>query len=288
MVKKNLYSLDQKALIEVKVPAHQNACLVISSPHSGRNYNPKFLSSSRLDCLAIRRSEDPYVDKIFRNVINMGIPAIYALFPRAFVDPNRGLRELDPKMFKGRIPNIDFSSRAAAGFGVIPRCVASGERIYSKPLPAIEATRRIDAHYKPYHNRLSSLIEKTLLKFGQCLLLDCHSMPSSTFGFKDINKSNKKDIILGNRFGKTCAPEILEAAKTILIDLGFSVAVNDPYAGAYIISHYGKPQNKVHALQLEINRELYLNEKTFTPLPALDTVSTKMLCLVKKLGQAIT
>ena len=167
--------LDDKSLIEILKPPHQKLAIVISSPHSGRSYSTEFLSSSQLNAIKIRASEDPYVDKIYRGAVNIGIPTINALYPRAFVDPNRAASELDPNMFFGKVSNYKPSPRVTAGYGVIPRCVASGVEIYSKEIPAIEATRRIETYYKPYHSNLALLIEETKSRFGKCLLLDCHS-----------------------------------------------------------------------------------------------------------------
>ena len=279
--------LDDKSLIEILKPPHQKLAIVISSPHSGRSYSNEFLSSSQLNAIKIRTSEDPYVDEIYRGAVNIGIPTINALYPRAFVDPNRAASELDPNMFFGKVSNYKPSPRVTAGYGVIPRCVASGVEIYSKEIPAIEATRRIETYYKPYHSNLALLIEETKSRFGKCLLLDCHSMPSKSTDSRENKNIGHKDIVLGDRFGKSCAPWITESSSLFFTKLGLSVSVNNPYAGAHITTHYGNPSKNVHALQIEINRNLYMNETNFTPTTGLAKISGIMQRFLEKIGEVI-
>ena len=251
-------------VIDIRRPGHQTAPLVFTSPHSGNAYDPEFVASSRLDEMNLRRSEDSFVDEIFAGAPRIGAPLLRALYPRAYLDPNREPYELDPEMFAEPLPDhVKIrSERVRAGFGTIARLVASGAEIYAAKLPYAEAERRIDALYRPYHDALERLIEATLHDFGVALLLDCHSMPSIG-GPTDCDRGvARPDFVLGDRFGASCRSAVTEAAERILCGLGFSVKRNEPYAGAFTTAHYGRPGRGVHALQIEVNRRLYMNEAT--------------------------
>ncbi len=244
---------------KVDEPLRQTAPWVLSSPHSGRNYPPEFLRKSKLDATAVRRSEDYLVDELIGAAIGHGTPIISASFPRAFVDVNREPYELDPTMFNGTLPafvNIR-SPRAAGGLGTIPRIVSETDEIYGSQLSASEAVERIEGHYKPFHQALRNLLARTYVRFGVAVLLDCHSMPSN--GPQETNEG-RPDFVIGDRFGTSCAPDIANAAREILSRMGYRVTRNKPYAGGFITEHYGRPGNRLHALQLEINRGLYMDE----------------------------
>ena len=245
-------------------PAEQRVPFVLNSPHSGRFYPPRFLAMSRLDASAIRRSEDCYVDELFRGAVALGAPLLAANFPRAYLDVNREPWELDPRMFEEALPahaNMR-SARVVGGLGTVPRLVGEGQEIYAGKLPLAEALARIEASYKPYHEALGRLLARTRAAFGFAVLIDCHSMPASV---RVGDGSVRPDFIVGDRFGTACAPALTEAAIAILIGMGYNVAHNKPYAGGFITEHYGRPGHGVHALQIEINRGLYLNERTYEP-----------------------
>lgn len=245
---------------EILFPAQMRAPLLFNSPHSGRIYPPEFLAGSKLDALTLRRSEDAWVDELFGNVVEMGAPLMRAHFPRAYVDLNREPYELDPDMFAEPLPagaNTG-SLRVAGGLGTIPRVVAESAEIYAHPLPLAEAESRIEHLYKPYHRDLKAALGDIRRSFGGALLVDCHSMPSHARGRRAL----RPDIILGDRFGMACATEIVEIAEKTLRDLGLSVARNRPYAGGFITQRYGLPTSGIHALQIEVNRALYMNERS--------------------------
>jgi N-formylglutamate deformylase len=244
---------------EVREPLQLTCPLVFNSPHSGRHYPVEFLRQTRLDRVLIRKSEDMHVDELFALVLRAGAPLHIANFPRAYVDVNREPYELDPRMFDGALPaqaNIG-SPRVAGGLGSIPRVVGEGMEIYGHRLPVDEALGRIEYVYKPFHRRLRLLLNRSYQRFGQTILLDCHSMPSLV---RPNNHSICPDIIVGDRFGMSANPDIIEAAVSCLRSLGFSVVRNKPYAGGYITEHYGRPARGYHALQIEINRGLYMDE----------------------------
>lgn len=254
---------------DVLCPADQRVPYVFNSPHSGRQYSQQFLASSRLDESAIRRSEDAFVDDLFAHVVPLGAPLLRAHFPRAYLDVNREPYELDPKMFDGRLPsyaNIR-SIRVAGGLGTVARIVSENHEIYRHRLPVEEALNRIEEIYKPYHSTLRRLLAQTHVTFGYAVLIDCHSMPSSV---KCQTTDVRPDFILGDRYGTSCNSELTEYACSILRDMGYSVSRNKPYAGGFITEHYGRPASGLHALQVEINRGLYMNEATHERSPGFD------------------
>jgi N-formylglutamate amidohydrolase len=242
--------------------------LVISSPHSGCIYSRHFLSLSRLDPKALRRSEDVDVDKLFTPAAQQcGAPLLKAHFPRAYVDVNREPYELDPSMFDGPLPSFvnTRSVRVSAGLGTIARLVDEGMPIYARPLPLSEIDRRLSAFYVPYHQALHDLIKTAHNAYGQSLLLDCHSMPSAPATRSD--HTSKADIVLGDRYGTSCDPDITALIESALRHCGYDVQRNTPYAGGFITQHYGAPARARHALQIEINRALYMDERHFELLP---------------------
>lgn len=252
---------DFDAPFVVDEPASHTVPFVFNTPHSGAAYPERFLAASRLDALTLRRSEDAYVDRLFAPVIGLGAPLMRANFPRAYLDVNREPYELDPRMFVGRLPPFSNtrSMRVAGGLGTVPRIVADGQEIYRERLPVEDALTRIEQLYKPYHRMLRGLIQRTVKEFGNAVLIDCHSMPSSSLGRDDDAKT---EIVLGDRFGTACAPALVDGFEHRFRAQGFRVIRNKPYAGGFITEHYGEPNLGRHALQIEINRALYMNERT--------------------------
>lgn len=247
---------------EVRCAAEQRVPFVFNSPHSGRYYPESFLAMSRLDRNAIRRSEDCYVDELFAGAVDLGAPMLAANFPRAWLDANREPWELDPRMFNEPLPPFanTRSARVAGGLGTVPRLVGEGQEIYGYKLPLAEAMSRIESVYKPYHEQLKRMLAATHAQFDFAVLIDCHSMPGS---IRLSESAMKPDFIVGDRFGIACAPALSEAAIAILTGMGYTVAHNKPYAGGFITEHYGRPAKGLHALQIEVNRSLYMDERTF-------------------------
>lgn len=235
-------------------PARAQAPLVLVSAHSGRRYSPEFLAAARLDPLALRKSEDAFVDELFSTAPTLGLPLLAAEFPRAWCDANREPWELDPGMFDAPLPSWvnTASPRVGAGLGTIARVVASGEPIYRRRLSFAEAERRVKDSWEPFHAALSALIAETRKRFGACLVLDCHSMPTQPGG--------QPDVVLGDAHGTAANPRAVRAVEASLQKLGFTVRRNDPYAGGYITRAYGRPREGVHAVQLELSRGLYMDE----------------------------
>lgn len=269
-------------------PAEQTAPVVFASPHSGRDYPPEFIAASRLNVVSLRRSEDAFMDEIFAAAPDFGVPLLCARFPRAYVDANREAFELDPAMFTDPLPDYvnTRSPRIAAGLGTIARVVTDGEDIYHEPLRFEDALGRIEALYRPYHKALQGLLQATQERFGGCLLVDCHSMPSGQLapelGAGDGNKP--ADMVLGDCFGTSSAPAVTDIAKAALEASGFTVALNKPYAGGFTTRHYGRPREGVHVLQVEINRALYMDEKLVRRGPGLPALKCRLGPLMRALA----
>src|SRR5215813_2315045 len=244
-------------------PPTQLAPVVFCSPHSGRIYPKTFLEASRLDPHTLRKSEDCYVDELFEGVVALGAPLLAARFPRAYLDVNREPYELDPELFSGRLPDFanTQSARVVGGLGTIARVVADTEEIYRERLPIGAAFERIERLYRPFHEALAGLLEETRKRFGMTMLIDCHSMPSASMGQP---AGGRPHFVLGDRFGASCDAKLTRFIRDLLQRGGYEVQINRPYAGGFITEHYGSPSRGVHALQLEINRALYLDEATLT------------------------
>jgi N-formylglutamate amidohydrolase len=273
------------AAIRVRRPAAERLPLILASPHSGCDYPAEFVAASRLDPIALRRSEDSFVDELFAAAPGLGAPLLAARFPRAYLDVNREAYELDPAMFSDALPEFvnAGSPRVRMGLGTIARIVASGEEIYAGKLDFAEAQRRIDGLYYPYHRALRQLIEEVEADFGGCLLIDCHSMPSAAGA---ICGREGADIVLGDCHGAACAPLILDAARDFLAGRGFAVAINAPYAGGFTTDHYGDPRRRRHALQIEINRALYMDERNYQRKPRFAALTAEMTKLIGHLSLA--
>jgi N-formylglutamate amidohydrolase len=273
------------ATLELRRPTGKRLPLILASPHSGSDYPVDFVSASRLDRLALRRSEDSFVDELFAAAPGLGAPLLSARFPRAYLDVNREPYELDPAMFSDALPHFvnAASPRVRMGLGTIARVVANGEEIYANKLRFAEAQRRIDGLYYPYHQALHRLVEETEALFGGYLLVDCHSMPSAA-GL--MCSAAAVDIVLGDCHGTTCAPEILEAARRFFAVRGFTVAINAPYAGGYTTEHYGYPPRRRHTLQVEINRALYMDERNYRRRPRFASLVRELTEFVGQLARA--
>ena len=278
---------DRTQVFEILAPPVQTLPLVLASPHSGTLYPPDFLAASRLDAFSLRKSEDSFVDEIFMAAPLLGAPLIRALFPRAFLDANREAFELDPDMFADTLPAYvnTRSPRVAAGLGTIAKVVANGEDIYRGKLRFAEALGRVNRFYHPYHAALKRLVDQTRHRFGYCLLLDCHSMPSSGNPPEAASPRAKVDFVLGDCYGGACSPVLMETAERTLRAQGFIVIRNTPYAGGFTTRHYGRPRLGIQALQIEINRALYMDERSISRKPYIGELAEHMEDLVRVLSR---
>ncbi|HAJ47158.1 MAG TPA: N-formylglutamate amidohydrolase [Alphaproteobacteria bacterium] len=272
---------------EVFQPGRQQIPFVFACPHSGRVYTRAFLESARLDPISIRRSEDSFVDELFAAGSDLGAIVLKANFPRAYVDPNREPYELDPGMFDGPLPSFinARSPRVAAGLGTIAKVVRDGAEIYSQKLPFAEAQHRIETYYKPYHARLRSLLEETQARFGAAVVIDCHSMPSVGGPLDQDIGASRPDIVLGDRFGASCARRLTDIVERAFSMQGYVVTRNNPYAGGYTTEHYGRPAMGLHSLQIEINRALYMDEERIERGPNMPRLSQAIRNFIRALGE---
>lgn len=285
-------------VFRLELPTGQSTPVVVASPHSGRLYPEDLKKATRLDPLALRRSEDCYVDSLFADAPSQGAPLLAALYPRAYVDLNREPFEIDPKLVSGAIPEgcNTSSAQVSVGLGTVPRVVGDGQSIYVGRLPIEDVLQRIEDYYRPYHAKLRELVDQTRSQHGCTVLIDGHSMPSqavrtdgsapSRFKVRHQGTSSGTDIVLGDRYGTSCSQEITQVVEELLTAQGLSVSRNAPYAGAYTTQHYGRPKAGVHALQIEINRALYMNERTLEPHSGLGSLRAVMAQLIDVLGRA--
>lgn len=246
-------------ILRVIEPEGSLAPLVIDVPHAGRTYPSDFRYSCPYPLL--RQAEDAYVDELVSGAPALGIPVVAALFPRSMIDVNRALDDLDPALVDGVWPEpLQPSERTLQGLGLVRRLCRGGVPMYEAPLPLAEIDQRIRQFYAPYHRHLARRLQRTQQQHGAVWLINCHSMPSR--GVEDKGGNTKRaDFVLGDLDGRSCPAVFIQQAAAILRELGYSVALNDPYKGMEIMRRYGQPQRQRYALQLEINRGLYLNEE---------------------------
>lgn len=257
-------SLATPKAFDLALPTRRTTSVVFASPHSGRAYPAAFLKRTQLDAAQIRSSEDAYVDQLFASAPDHGAPLIAAEAPRAFLDLNRGADELDPALIEG-VRRGSHNPRIASGLGVIPRVVANGRAIYRGKLTMQEVQRRIGDHWRPYHDQVHALLSESMAQFDEAILIDCHSMPHEALENVGPPGAPRPHIVLGDRFGATASQAVMAEIEAAFSAAGFRVARNMPFAGAYITQHYGKPSRRQHAVQVEIDRSLYMTEATLEP-----------------------
>jgi N-formylglutamate amidohydrolase len=260
--------------------------LVFASPHSGRRYPDDMLAATALDPQALRRSEDALVDDLIAPAPALGAALISAHFARAYIDLNREAFELDAGMFADELPEFAKArtARVAAGLGAIARVVSEGQEIYTRKLTFAEARCRIEGAHRPYHAALERLIAEAHKAHGFAILIDWHSMPAAAA--RAGGRDRPSDIVLGDRFGAACAGVLTLRVERELEAMGYRVARNTPYAGGYTTEHYGRPSRRTHALQIEINRALYLDEAKLTPTAGFDRLQADMAALTRMLAAA--
>ena len=260
--------------------------IVIASPHSGRNYLSSVKEQSILDPVTLRSSEDAFVDELMDFAPALGIPLICSEIPRAFVDLNRARDELDPAIIEGIKPNRQ-NPRVISGLGVIPRVVANGKEIYSGKLSKEAAIERLENFWDPYHSKLAELLDRARQQFGYSILIDTHSMPHEAI----LNASSSfrtSQVVLGDRYGATCAPEIINDLIKLISKNGLRASRNIPFSGAYIVQKYGSPGLNLHAIQLEIDRSIYMDERKIQKLEKFHKLKNKLQNIMRDFSQIHT
>lgn len=268
-------------------PLQSVSPFLFSSPHSGAEYPADFLARSPLDSLSIRSSEDAFVNQLFEEAPNLGAPLLSARLPRAFVDLNRSCDELDPAVIEG-LERAPHNPRISSGLGVIPRVVSGGRLIYRGKLSQSEAAARICRYWHPWHAALQQLITKTVTRVGAAVLIDCHSMPHEALEGNARPGSPRPQIVLGDRYGAAAGPEAMAQVEQAFTEAGLRVSRNSPFAGAYITQAYGRPARNIHAIQVEIDRSLYMDEKTVSPHEGFDDFAALITGVIARLTRAET
>ena len=249
---------------DLALPVVRDTSVIFSSPHSGRRYTAGFLAQTQLDSLSIRSSEDAFVDMLFEPAPKFGAPLIAALAPRAFIDLNRAVDELDPAVIDG-VSRGMHNPRVSSGLGIIPRVVANGRAIYHGKIGLHEAQTRIARFWQPYHAALRALIQQSHESFGEAILIDCHSMPHEAIEAHARPGRLRPEVVLGDRFGAAAGSDVMDRVEAAFVAAGLRVVRNAPFAGAYITQAYGRPQQSQHVVQVEIDRALYLDEARVEP-----------------------
>ncbi|MEM9474276.1 MAG: N-formylglutamate amidohydrolase [Pseudomonadota bacterium] len=273
---------------QLSLPEMRTTSVVFASPHSGRSYSWGFLRRSALDERTIRSSEDAFVDMLFDAAPACGAPLLAACAPRAFVDLNRSADELDPALIEG-VSKPAHNPRVSSGLGVIPRVVANGRAIYRGKISMREAHGRLRDHWRPYHDQLHALLNSALTQFGEAILIDCHSMPHEALDAVVHPHGIRPEIVLGDRFGAAARGDIMDRIEAAFVDAGLAVVRNAPFAGAYTTQHYGRPSRGQHVIQVEIDRSLYMNEKTIRPsahFPEFKEVIDRVVADIAAVGRS--
>jgi N-formylglutamate amidohydrolase len=267
------------------LPDKRATSVIFASPHSGKTYDAEFLARIALDPVSIRSSEDAFVDRLFSAAPRFGAPLLVARAPRAYVDLNRGRDELDPTLIEG-FAGGPFNPRISSGLGVIPRVVANGRPIYRGRIPRTEAEARLRQVWDPYHACLAELMADHVGRFGEAVLIDCHSMPHEAIEAVPRIGGRRPDVVLGDRFGASAGKRIVEHVEAALAAAGLHVARNAPFAGAYVAERYGRPGQGLHVVQLEIDRALYMDERQVKPAPGFADFRRLMTGVVADIAQA--
>ena len=270
--------------VEIAEPDEITSPVIFASPHSGRVYPADLLARAQVSERVLRSSEDAYIDLLLADAPRHGAPLITSQVPRAYVDFNRAADELDPALIEG-VPRTGINPRVASGLGVLARVVSNGRAIYRGKLPMAEAERRIARYWTPYHRALGDMVTRQHGRFGAVLLCDMHSMPHEALAGHPGRGAARPDVVLGDRWGASASGAVMEAVEGVLRDHGFVVARNTPFAGAYVAQQYGQPSRGLHAVQIEIDRALYLDEVTIEPLPGFEAFRALMGSVVERLAR---
>jgi N-formylglutamate amidohydrolase len=260
-------------------PATPASPVVLSVPHAGRHYSAALLGASRLPRIRLEVLEDRLVDRLVWRAVAEGASAIVADVPRAEIDLNRDEREIDPALVVPRPHPAELSEspRTRGGLGLVPARIAGSGAIWRQRIPALELERRIVGVYRPYHAALAEALAAARARFGVAILLDCHSMPPRG------DPAREPPVVLGDRYGASIAPALADAAERAVRRCGYAVARNAPYAGGHITDRHGRPAEGIHALQVEIDRSVYLDFALRAPGPGFDAAAG----LIAELARAL-
>jgi len=257
-------------------PSRLGVPVLLSVPHSGRNYPQWLIANAAGGRAALEGLEDPLVDRLVWRAVARGIGAVIARTPRAAIDCNRAADEIDPLVIADANGGA-IGVRARGGLGIVPSRSIRG-RLWRRPIDQAELKRRVGEAHEPFHDAIAQELERLEAEHGWALLIDCHSMP---------RRSGQAEIVIGDRHGGSAAPWLAEEAARIARQNGWSAALNDPYAGGHVVERHGRPERGVHALQLEIDRSCYLARDLRSPGPGFDKAARLVETLAFQLADAL-
>ena len=262
----------------VEVRTGTGGPVILSVPHSGRDYPREVVARSRPGLPGLERLEDPLVDLLVQGAIDRGVGAVIARTPRALIDVNRAIDELHPAAIRGRGGEAP-TARAQAGLGLIPTRLGGVGELWREPIAEVELERRVAAIHRPYHDAIAKLLAASAARWSDVILIDCHSMPPRPPG--------EANVVIGDRHGSSAAPWLVEAAEAIASARGFAVARNAPFAGGHIVERHGAPARGIHAIQVEVDRSTYCTRDSRSPGPGFDRVAMLFEALARELGHVL-
>jgi N-formylglutamate amidohydrolase len=255
--------------------------VILSVPHAGRSYDPALIEALRVPLNAILPLEDRYADRLTEAAATAGFPVIIAQAPRLAIDLNRAPDDLDPVSIRGGFARgTPTSAKARAGLGLIPTRLWGAGALWRAPFEQSDVDARLRDIHAPYHAALAGALEAARQHWGGAILIDLHSMPP-------INDDNAPDIVIGDRFGTSASSRLTAVAESVFQTAGLRTAINAPYAGGYIVSRHARPHAAVHALQVEIDRRLYLDEALDVPSEGLGRLQKLVRTLAESLSEEL-
>lgn len=273
-----------RTAFDLFLPRRRDTATVFASPHSGRDYPADFVAQSPLSRRVLRSSEDAFVDILFGTAPDHGAPLLSARLPRAWVDLNRAVDELDPALIEG-VGRGALNPRVASGLGVIPRVVSGGRVIHPGRISRAEADARLNTVWHPYHEALQTLLREARHVHGAALLIDCHSMPHEAIAAHGSANRPCPEVVLGDRHGSACGTGVMVEVEAAFVRAGFRVARNTPFAGAYVSHAYGRPSIGQHVVQVEIDRAVYMDEARILPSGEFDAVRRRLAQVINDLSE---
>ena len=268
-------------------PERPASPVILSVPHAGRDYGAHLLNATRLRKELLETLEDRLVDRLIWRATALGMTAFVARAPRLEIDLNREEREIDPSLIAPPMSSgaLVQSARTRGGLGLIPSRITGSGPIWRERIPRAELERRIGTIHQPYHEALAEALAAARARFGDAVLLDCHSMPPRHR--PDNDGARPATIVFGDRHGTTISADLLDAAMSASRAMGYRTAANAPYAGGYIVARHGKPDAGLHAVQLEIDRSAYLDADLKTPGPGFEGMARLIAGVAKAIEQRL-